>query len=406
MRKLLPTLKRLLPALPPVGHVERLRICCGALIGIFLTGLITKAALGTSTASPLLIAPMGASAVLLFAVPSSPLAQPWSIVGGNMIAALIGISCALWIDDLLIAAALAVSLSIGAMLAARCVHPPSGAVALTAVLGGPTVHAAGFSFAVWPVGVNSLLLLSAALAFNNLTGRRYPHLAPLPAANPHKTADPLPTERVGFTTADLEAALERRGEILDVSTGDLDSLLHEVEMQAYHRRFGEIRCADIMSQDVATVSPEASLHEAWTLLCEHRIKALPVVGEDRGIVGIVTQTDFMESAAWGPHGELHFGLGRRLRHAVKPRRSLKRTVGEIMSSPVRTAAPETPVATLVPAMADAGLHHLPVVDADRKLVGIVTQSDLIAALYRGGLSGRPTVIAPAAFAEWRRAAGS
>jgi len=379
-----------------VGNVERLRIFCGALVGIFITGLLTRMAAGSAAASPLLIAPMGASAVLLFAVPSSPLAQPWSIIGGNTVAAFIGISCALWIDDVLIAAALAVALSIGAMLLLRCLHPPSGAVALTAVLGGPAVHAAGYGFVLWPVGINSLLMLTAALAFNNLTGRRYPHLAPLPAANPHGTADPLPTQRVGFTAADLEAALKRHGEVVDVGTDDLDALLHEAEIQAYHRRFGEIRCADIMSRDVATISPQAPLREAWARLCAHRIKALPVVSEDRNVVGIITQTDFMENAAWGPHGELHFGLGKRLRHAMRPRQGLKQTVGEAMSAPVRTANPETPIARLVPMMADAGLHHLPVVDADGRLAGIVTQSDLIAALYHGGLSERHSQIGAAA----------
>ncbi|WP_019173230.1 HPP family protein [Pseudaminobacter salicylatoxidans] len=379
-----------------------MRIFCGALVGIFVTGLLMKMAIGETAASPLLIAPMGASAVLLFAVPSSPLAQPWSIIGGNMTAAFIGITCALWIDDILIAATLAVALSIGAMLPLRCLHPPAGAVALTAVLGGPAVKAAGYGFALWPVGINSLLMLATALAFNNLTGRRYPHLAPLPAANPHGTTDPLPMQRVGFTAADLEAALARRGEVVDVGTDHLDTLLHEAEMQAYHRRFGEIRCADIMSRDVASVAPEASLHEAWTMLCQHHIKALPVVAEDRNVVGIITQTDFMENAAWGPHGELHFGLGRRLRHAMRPRQSLKRTVAEAMSTPVRTADPETPIARLVPMMADAGLHHLPIVDEQGKLAGIVTQSDLIAALYHGTCRNGFRRLKPPRREPWRR----
>ncbi|SFU22132.1 HPP family protein [Mesorhizobium sp. YR577] len=395
MPEFLSVLKRLLPALPSVSNAERMRICVGALIGIFFTGLATKIAFSSSGASPLLIAPMGASAVLLFATPSSPLAQPWSIIGGNLVAALIGITCARWLDDPLIASTIAITASIGAMLLLRCLHPPSGAVALTAVLGGPAVHAAGYGFALWPVGVNTLLLLAAALAFNNLTGRRYPHLTPAPAVNPHKTADPVPTARVGFTSADLEAALKRYDEVVNVSTDDLDALLHETEMQAYHRRFGVIRCADIMSRDVATVSPQTSLRDSWKELCDHRIKALPVIDDARNVVGIVTQTDFMQSADWGPRGELHLGLGKRLRQAVKPRRSFNKTVSDIMSAPVRFAAPETPIAELVPVMADAGLHHLPVVNADGKLVGIITQSDLIAALYHGALSDRPDAVEPA-----------
>jgi CBS domain-containing membrane protein len=90
--------------------------------------------LGSSTSILLLVAPMGASAVLLFAVPASPLAQPWSIVGGNLVSATVGVACATWISDLVDAAALAIALAICAMFALRCVHPPSGAVALTAVL--------------------------------------------------------------------------------------------------------------------------------------------------------------------------------------------------------------------------------------------------------------------------------
>ncbi|VEA74072.1 HPP family [Serratia rubidaea] len=82
------------------------------------------------------VAPMGASAVLLFAVPASPLAQPWSIVGGNLVAALIGVSCGKLIGDPGLACGVAACLAIGVMFKLRCLHPPSGAVALTAILGG------------------------------------------------------------------------------------------------------------------------------------------------------------------------------------------------------------------------------------------------------------------------------
>jgi CBS domain-containing membrane protein len=131
-------LRSFAPAPIAVSTTAQLRGCCGALIGILLTGLICTRAVGTG-ATPMLIAPMGASAVLLFAVPASPLAQPWSIIGGNIISALIGVTCARWISDPLVAAALA----IGAMSVLRCLHPSSGAVALTAVLAGPAVTEAG-----------------------------------------------------------------------------------------------------------------------------------------------------------------------------------------------------------------------------------------------------------------------
>ena len=93
--------------------------------------------LGSAANIPLLVAPMGASAVLLFAVPASPLAQPWSIIGGNLVSATVGVACASWIADPVGAGALAVALAICAMFALRCVHPPSGAGERSSVLISP-----------------------------------------------------------------------------------------------------------------------------------------------------------------------------------------------------------------------------------------------------------------------------
>jgi CBS domain-containing membrane protein len=176
-----------------------MRACTGALFGIALAGLCSYLLLGSAPDTVWLIAPMGASAVLLFAAPASPLAQPWSIMGGNMVAAVIGVTCAKLIGEPVMAAAFAVSSSIVAMFALRCLHPPGGAVALTVVLGGPAVHAMGYSFVVLPVGINSLLLLLTALFFNNATGRRYPHLVQNDYANKHETKDLAPTARIGIT---------------------------------------------------------------------------------------------------------------------------------------------------------------------------------------------------------------
>ena len=376
---MLPLIKRFVPGLAPVSLGERLRASIGALIGILVTGAVAGLALGGSPDVPLLIAPMGASAVLLFAVPTSPLAQPWSIIGGNTIAALIGVTCAHYVGDPVLAAALAVGLAIAAMMALQCLHPPSGAVALTAVLGGPAIQAAGFGFVIWPVMVNSLLLLLAALLFNNLTGRRYPHLAPVPA-NPHRTADPLPMNRLGVTQDDISAVLAQYDLVMPVATDDLEDILHRAEVRAYDRRSGGVTCADIMSRDVQSVGPKTSLREALRHLREHHIKALPVVDIDNRVIGILTQTDLLDKADWGM-SSTGSGLGWRLRAISNSDRRLKGRVEDIMSTPVRAARPESPIAQLVPFMADAGLHHLPVVDGDGYLVGMVTQSDLMAAMF-------------------------
>ncbi|MDK1389114.1 HPP family protein [Sinorhizobium sp. 8-89] len=372
--------RRFVPSLVPVGRWERLRSSCGALLGILLTGFISSLAIGADASLPLLIAPMGASAVLLFAAPSSPLAQPWSILGGNVVSSTVGVTCALFIPDPVVAAAVAVAVAIGAMLMLGCLHPPSGAVALTAVLGGPAIHQAGYGFVLSPVAVNSLLILVVALVFNNLTGRRYPHLAP--AANPHNTQDPLPSHRLGVVPEDLQSVLAQYGEVVDISPEELDTFVHQAQIRAFERRSGEITCGEIMSRDVATVAPQASLRQAWKMLLEHRIKALPVVTEKDGLVGIITQTDFMKHSTLTSDGRLQIGLRQRIGNIIGLPTTGPRVVSDIMTRRVQSALPETMIAKLVPPMADMGLHHMPVVDADNGVVGIVTQSDLIAALFQ------------------------
>lgn len=364
-----------------VNHVERLRACAGALIGILLTAVLTYLIMGHSSSLPLLVAPIGASAVLLFAVPSSPLAQPWSIVGGNVLAAFIGVTCALWINDLMLAAALAVSISIAVMFALRCLHPPSGAVALTAVLGGPVIHAQGYGFVFFPIAINSLLLLTVAIIFNNATRRPYPHTKLPVVADAHLTSDIPPELRFGFTKDDLNEVLKQYNQVLEVSREDLQSLFQQTEMHAYRRRFGEITCADIMSHDVVSVEFGTLLEDAWALLRKHNIKALPVVDRAQRLIGIITQIDFMKHA----NLEVYEGFAAKLRrfiqrttttHSEKPE-----VVGQIMTSPVIFAKMEMHIIGLIPLMSQHGVHHIPVINEDRRLVGIVTQSDLVSALY-------------------------
>ena len=124
----------------------------------------------------LAVASMGASAVLLFAAPHGALSQPWPVFGGNLVSALIGVTCARWLGhEPMLAASLAVSLSIAAMYGLRCLHPPGGATALYAVLGGETVHTLGYSYVLSPVLLNVVVLLAVAVAFNYpFAWRRYP----------------------------------------------------------------------------------------------------------------------------------------------------------------------------------------------------------------------------------------
>ncbi|HYD95983.1 MAG TPA: HPP family protein [Noviherbaspirillum sp.] len=383
MLKILQWLRETVPQASAVGGAERLRACCGTLLGVFLTGLLTRLILGADAVTPAIIAPVGASAALVFALPSSPLAQPWPIIGGNIVSALIGVACAQWIGEPVLAAALAVAGAIAAMFALRCLHPPGGAIALMAVIGGPAVQAAGYQFAAVPVALNSLALVVIALVFNNATRHRYPHRTA--QANKHLTSDTPPTSRMGFTAADLDQVLRQYNEVLDVSRDDLASLFLQAEMHAYRRRFGEITCADIMSRDLVTVEFGTPLEEAWSLLRRHKIKALPVVDRARRVIGIVTFVDFMKHA----NLDVYPGFEAKLRHFIRrtmaPHSDKAEVVGQIMTRQVRTVSAGMHIVELVPLLSDFGLHHVPVLDDQLRLAGMITQSDLIAALYRSGL---------------------
>jgi CBS domain-containing membrane protein len=362
-----------MPAPVSVSRREIALGCIGALFGVFCTAWLAQRMLVDF--NPWFIAPMGASAVLLFAVPASPLAQPWSIIGGNAVSAAIGVACAAAVDDVALAAGLAAALAIGAMFALRCLHPPSGAVALTAVLGGPTIKALGFAFVLWPVAIDSLLLLLAALVFNVSARRRYPHRAPAHAAQ-HHTRDAAPSARLGLDVKDLHAALRARGELIDVSADDLEELFVEAEHLAWKRRFGSIRCADIMSRDLVTVTPSTPARESWRLMIRHAVKALPVVDPDKKLVGIVTLHDFF--------------VGHEV--VAGATRSAAWLVGDIMTRAVMTARPDQELVDLMPLFSDGGRHHLPVVDRQGRLIGMVTQSDMVAALFRAGIE-RPLAAA-------------
>ena len=381
-------LREFIPARMAVDARERWRAAAGALLGLLLTALACRALVPPASALPWLVAPLGASAVLVFGVPASPLAQPWPVAGGNVLSALIGIACVQMFGIEPWVAALAVGLAIAAMFALRCLHPPGGASALLMVLAG--VH--DWSFAIFPVLLNSLLLVAAGIAYNHATGRRYPHGQRAPeraaaaeggqAAETGQAGEPL--RRPMFIEADLDAALARYNQVLDISRDDLKSLFEQAELQAHRRRLGEIRCADIMSRDLVTVEFGTSLQDAWALMRQHRIKALPVVDRAYRITGILTLADFMRGADL----DVHRGWADRLLALLRPTTTMHsdkaEVVGQIMTRQVRVASAERTLGELLPLFAATGHHHIPIIDGAQKLVGIITQTDLVAALGRSG----------------------
>jgi CBS domain-containing membrane protein len=221
-----------------VSHTERLVSALGGFAGILSILLVTGHFVGT--AGGLIVASMGASAVLLFAVPHGALAQPWPVFGGHVISAVIGVSCARVIPQPLVAASLAVGIAIGVMYYLRCIHPPGGATALSAVVSGESVHALGYQFVITPVLINVLVILAVALLFNYpFAWRRYPAALAVrrappggAAATPHYSA---------IAHEDLVYALSEIDSFVDISEDDLLRIYSLATGKGRQRRFDPAR---------------------------------------------------------------------------------------------------------------------------------------------------------------------
>lgn len=218
----------------PVSHTEKAVATMGAFFGIFLTSWVSLQVVEMPVAI-MIVGSMGASAVLLFAVPHGQLSQPWAMFGGHIISAIVGVSCAQFVPDLIFAAALAVALAIAAMHMTRCIHPPGGATALIAVIGGSDVHALGYSYAIMPVGINVLVMLAVAIAFNYLfVWRRYPAALHARHALPKDEPDSI-------TVEDIEHALHALDTPVDVTKDELQLIYQLAEQHAARRHIDQKR---------------------------------------------------------------------------------------------------------------------------------------------------------------------
>lgn len=385
------------PEPTPVDWKEKLRSALAACLAIFLTGLISSRFIeggGLQT----LVASMGASAVILFAVPHSPMARGWPLVAGHLLSGFIGVLTARLVSDVWPAAAISVGLAIFLMHISRCLHPPGGASALIPVLGGEQIKGLGFEFLLTPLALNVTAMLLLSLVLNRLNEQRTHAGGTKHARAPQ--ADLPPLERLGIRTEDLRAALRDMNAFVDVSENDLNEIYDLAAHRAYRREFGELNCARIMTREVMTVEFGTDLEETWKLMRDQGVKAIPVIDRARHVIGIITLTDFFRHARL----ERFDGLTGKLRQLIRRTPTVTsrkpEVAGQIMTAPVITVREDSPIADLAPLLCQRGIHQVPVVDGRNKLVGLVTQSDLIAAMYRklepafpppaGRHSGTPT----------------
>jgi len=348
---------------------EWARASFGAFLGLQISTLICGHFFGSAVALHLM-GPIAASAVILFAVSSGALAQPWPVVGGYLTSTAVALGITHYFGYSLESAALAVGLSLGAICVLRCLHPPGAALSLCLVLADQELAGMGLQV-YYPVMLDVTSLLIVALVYNNITGVRYPKVHGTPSQDAHHTLDPAPQERVGITSADLDLALADMGEFVDVTREELEEIVRATEKHALRRSMGDITAAQIMSRDLQCATPETSIEQALKMLISHHLKTLPVLDEERRLVGIVSLIDLfghpLNTRRVGMLGRL--GLGRRI------------VLEQVMTFPVTCVQSDAHVVELIPLLSGVGHHCLPVMERG-ELVGLVTQTDLIAALHR------------------------
>ena len=385
------------PVVPRPAPADMWRVAMGSIVGMGLaTALVWLAHAGTWDLPLRLFCATGCHgrAPALFAVPTSPLAQPWSCVVGNTVSALWALFVLQWCPPQL-APALAVGGAIGCMLLTRSLHPPGGAMALLTVLNAKASLAAGWMLPFLPVGALTLGLVLAATALHRATGRRYPHhadtapkAAPADAAHRHAS-------RLGLSHADLEVLLLRFGQENNLEADDLAELLAAAEETAIEHRLGGVRCAQLMTRDPVSCSLDDDVHAVAARFRAHPAKSLPVLNADGGLAGTVSRAELYE---W-----LWMSPVRPAESAAKP--SLLNWLGQRLPGKTRAAprlselpqlvhAPtsvdeDTPVGQLLDALARHSVPCIPVMREGRGLTGLITRTGSDAAAAAAGQIGRP-----------------
>ncbi|GAB3255606.1 hypothetical protein GCM10027347_16850 [Larkinella harenae] len=162
--------------LEPLDHVWTF---IGTFVAIASIGLLQQADFSRQD-SVFLIGSFGASCVLIFGATNSPLAQPRNLIGGHLLASVIGVAVhKLFPDQLWLSSALAVSLTIVGMQITKTMHPPAGATALIANIGSEKITNLGFYYTLTPVMSGVMILFLTAIVINNIPSKRSYPVKPL-----------------------------------------------------------------------------------------------------------------------------------------------------------------------------------------------------------------------------------
>ena len=378
----LPFIKLFLPKRSSVVVKEKVISAFASIIAILLVMLTSQIFLQPHDL-PWVVASMGASAVLLFAVPQGPLSQPWPFIGGHLISAFVGVTVVLWVDDIILASCLAVSLAIFFMYLTGSLHPPGGATALTVVVGGSSIQSLGYQYLITPVGINLLVMLLWALIINNLlSNRSYPNgIRELLSLNYENQIAEIKPDGLNIGKDDLHAALKEMNVFVDVSEQDLNKIFHLSVSHLRKKRLGEVLCQDIMTTPVFSVEYGTDIELAWELMINHHIHGLPVVDKLNRVIGLVSIEDFLNQVKQQEQNKLKERFKTFVKRTKDVQAEKLEYVGHIMNSPATSIRSDQHINELFACFYQQGHHHLPVVDEENKLVGMITPKDLLSALH-------------------------
>jgi CBS domain-containing membrane protein len=348
------------------------------LMAIFLTATVTQ--LYAIENAGILVASMGASAVLLFVVPSSTMAKSWPFAAGQMVSALVGIYIAHYETDFVRASAFAVGLSVLLMLLLRCLHPPGAATALASLHNTVNADLPDFSFLLMPVGINVVIMLMIALLVNRLILPRLQHAkTPMPA---HLTNQ---NDQQGYllsiNTGDIEQVIQSFDKFLDIGTDDLCQLLTQLHLRSFQKNAAIKTCSDIMQRNIITVEYATEVESAWVLMHEHHLKVLPVLDKSKRVIGIVTHYDFLKHIKLTPYQSFQEKWLSFIKPSLDVTTQKPEVMGHIMTRKVKTLSADAHIAELVPLVVNEGHHHVPIVDDEERFIGLVFQSSLLTALF-------------------------
>ncbi|RWR34038.1 CBS domain-containing protein [Sinirhodobacter populi] len=368
-------LRRFGPQMGRRHAVDIVRSALGAGIAILLCAVALRLLPHARETGLFLVSGFAAMSVLLFVLPNSPLAQPWSAMVGMVVSTGVAITV-LKVVPAPYADGIAVTLAIAAMLAVRALHPPAAGMALFCALEVEAGRPVGYDFVLFPVGIVTLALIVLAIVWNRTFGIHYPARPVIPTRE-----GPLHRPRQRLTDAELASLLVDFNQSANIGAADLGRMIDAAQSRAAHALLIGTRVGDIMTPAPATIAPETPLTEIVRKLVALGVKSLPVTDSEGHLLGLVDERPAMARLARELAAARRPGLGLRAAPPEPEARSL-------MGHGITPVSPEDPVSDLLQRLSDHRARAIPVTRAGH-LVGIVSRTDLVALL----LSHAPAEIA-------------